>query len=242
MSKKDKLGLDKVVTRINKEFEKTSDQFDKLVSDAFKQLDNLQSQIHEPIKKIMEDMDKIRDREITRFQSEFDKRMKEFGELQSQLLDKLGIEGKKANATTARKTSSTAAKTTTTKKAVAKKPAAKKPVAKKPATKKPAAKKPAAKKAPSKTAAPKAPAANAKAPAKNTVKKPAARATKSAGGNELTKLTGVGPALAKRLNDAGITSLKQIANPSEGDKKALDSFSKIKGFDSWQSKAKELGA
>ncbi|MDX1452716.1 MAG: hypothetical protein R3183_09180 [Oleiphilaceae bacterium] len=240
MSKKDKLGLDKVVTRINKEFEKTSSQFDKLVSDAFKQLDNLQSQIHEPIKKIMEDMDKIRDREVSRFQSEFDKRMKEFSELQSQLLDKLGMENKKKGATptktTATKKSSTTTKTSA-KKTTAKKTAAKKPATAKSTTRKPAAKKPAAKKAP----AAKKPAAAKKAPAakKPTAAKPATKPTAKAS-NELTKLAGVGPALAKRLNDAGITTLKQIANPSDSDKKALEAFSKTKGFATWQPKAQEL--
>ena len=73
MSKKDKLGLDTVINRFNKEFEKTSSQFNKLVSDAFKQLETLQSQVQDPIKKIMEDLDKLRDKEMNKFQSELDK-------------------------------------------------------------------------------------------------------------------------------------------------------------------------
>jgi len=275
MSNKDKLGLDRIVNRINKEFEKTSDQFDKLVSDAFKQLDNLQSQIHEPIKKIMEDMDKIRDREITRFQSEFDKRMQEFSDLQAQLLDKLGMESKKSSpkantSAVKRSTPSTtrpAKAATKTKPATRKKPAAKKAPAKKAPARKPATKaatkttaKSTAKTNKSTTTAPKTAVSKAKArpaPVKKTgatkktaapktatktaaKKTQAAKASTGSKANELTKLNGVGPALAKRLNDAGIKSLKQIANPSDADKKTLAEFGKVKGYTSWQDKAKEL--
>tara|TARA_R110001592_G_scaffold59905_3_gene182033 strand:- start:45740 stop:46315 length:576 start_codon:yes stop_codon:yes gene_type:complete len=122
MSKKDKLGLDKVINRFNKEFEKTSSHFNKLVSDAFKQLDTLQSQVQEPIKKIMEDLDKLRDREMNRFQSEFDKRLSEFHELQTQLLEKIGVEQAKP---APKKTVKTPAKKTTPKTAAKPKAAAK---------------------------------------------------------------------------------------------------------------------
>lgn len=162
MSKKEKLGLDKVVNLINKEFEKTSSQFDKLISDAFKQLDSLQAQIHEPIKKVIDDMEIIREREVKRFQSEFDKRITEFNDLQSQLLEKIGIESKKPTA-----------KDVTKKKAIPKAPA-KKAAVKKPAAKKPAAKKPATKTAAKSTA--KKP--QAKAAAKPAAKKPQVKAEK----------------------------------------------------------------
>ena len=54
MSKKDKLGFDKVINKFNKEFEKTSSQFNKFVSDAFQQLETLQSQVQDPIKKMVQ--------------------------------------------------------------------------------------------------------------------------------------------------------------------------------------------
>ena len=199
MSKKDKLGLDKVINRFNKEFEKTSAQFNKIVSDAFKQLESLQSQVQDPIKKVMEDLDKLRDREMNRFQSEFDKRLNEFHDLQSQLLEKIGMEQAK------------------------------------PAPKKTAKAKPA-KKAPTK-AAPKKAAAK-KTPAKKSPTKKAASQTTS--GAKLSDLNGVGPATVKKLNEAGITDVSQLAKPSPKDKKALESFSKTKGFDTWQEQATKL--
>lgn len=65
-----------------------------------------------------------------------------------------------------------------------------------------------AKEAPAKTAAPKAKAATPKAKA-------------AAANDDLTKLAGVGPALATKLNDAGITSFAQIAGWSDADLDAL---------------------
>lgn len=194
MSKKDKLGLDKVINRFNKEFEKTSSQFNKIVSDAFKQLESLQSQVQDPIKKVMEDLDKLRDREMNRFQSEFDKRLNEFHDLQSQLLEKIGVEQAKS--------------------------APKKTVKAKPAKASP--KKSTAKKAPAK-----------KSPAKKAT-------TQATTGAKLSDLNGVGPATVKKLNEAGITSVSQLANPSAKDKKTLESFTKTKGFDTWQEQANKL--
>ena len=72
---------------------------------------------------------------------------------------------------------------------------------------------------------------------KPAAKKSAPAAKKT---DALTQLPGVGPAMAKRLNEAGITSLNQLANPDEKDKKALESFSSMKSYSDWVSKAKEL--
>ena len=207
MSKKDKLGLDKVVSRFNKEFEKTSSQFNKLVGDAFKQLETLQSQVQDPIKKIMEDLDKLRDREMNRFQSEFDKRLKEFHELQTQLLEKIGVEQPK--------------------------PAPKKTV------------KPTPKKATK--AAPKS-IPKTKQPAKSVAKKTTAKKTpvkknssaKTASKAKIADINGVGPATVKKLSEAGIKDLSQIAKPSAQEKKTLETFNKVKGFSSWQEQATKL--
>ncbi|WP_417524812.1 50S ribosomal protein L21 [Marinovum sp.] len=74
-------------------------------------------------------------------------------------------------------------------------------------------------------AAPKAEKAAAKAEA------PKAEA---AAGDDLTKITGVGPAAAKKLNDAGITSFAQLAEVD------VDSFDAVKVKPEWTQQAKEL--
>ena len=70
---------------------------------------------------------------------------------------------------------------------------------------------------------------SAKAPAKKTA------APKS--GDDLTALTGVGPAAAAKLNDAGLTSFAQIAALSDDDIAAIETV-KIKP--EWVEQAKEL--
>ena len=74
---------------------------------------------------------------------------------------------------------------------------------------------PKAKAAPKKAAAP-------KAEAKTEAAKPAAKAkaapkAEAAANDDLTALTGVGPALAKKLNEAGITSYAQVAAWTDAD-------------------------
>ena len=83
--------------------------------------------------------------------------------------------------------------------------------------KKPAAKKAAPKAAEKKAEAPKAEkkAAAPKAEAKSAAKKAAAS------NDDLTQLAGVGPALAKKLNEAGVTSFAQIAAWTDADMDAL---------------------
>ncbi len=78
----------------------------------------------------------------------------------------------------------------------------------------------------------------AKAPAKAKAKAaPAAEAPAAAAADDLTALTGVGPAAAEKLNAAGITSFAQLAGLSADDVAAIDSI-KIK--DAWIDQAKEL--
>ena len=81
------------------------------------------------------------------------------------------------------------------------------------APKKADAKKPAAPKAEAKTEAPKK-----AAPKKAAPKKAAAKA----GNDDLTKLDGLGPAFAKKLNEAGVTSFAQIAAWTEADLDSLN--------------------
>lgn len=89
---------------------------------------------------------------------------------------------------------------------------------------------PAKKAAPKKEAAPKAEAA------------PAAEAAAPAGDN-LKKLTGIGPALEKKLYGAGITTYAQIAALTEADIAKLEEELSLAGRfakDGWVEQAKEL--
>ena len=65
----------------------------------------------------------------------------------------------------------------------------------------------------------------------------AAPAAKAAAGDDLTQLTGVGPAAAKKLNEAGLTSFAQIAALSEDDIAGIDA---VKVKPEWVSQAKDL--
>ena len=77
--------------------------------------------------------------------------------------------------------------------------------------------------------------AAAAAPAKKTAAPKAAVA--AAASDDLTQITGVGPAAAKKLNDAGLTSFAQIAALSQDDIAAIDAV-KIKP--EWVDQANEL--
>jgi len=207
MAKKAKPSVDKIVKKVNKEFEKTSAQIEGLISDALQQFDHLQHQIQDPVRKLLKDMDELRDREMKRFNEEFERRMNEFHELQATLLERVGIaskEARKAADETASKAKSAAKSATGSKPAA--KPAAKKAPAKKPATRK--------------TATPKA--------------------AKPADKSDLTRVKGIGPATAKKMKEAGITSIEQIANPSAEDKQKLEAFKSMKGYSELTAEAKKV--
>ncbi|MDZ7711447.1 MAG: 50S ribosomal protein L21 [Roseovarius sp.] len=83
-------------------------------------------------------------------------------------------------------------------------------------------------------------AAEAKAPAK---KKAAPKAAAPAGADDLKALSGVGPALEKKLHAAGVTSFAQIAAWTEADVAELDEKLSFKGRierEGWVAQAKEL--
>lgn len=212
MAKKAKSSVDKIVKKVNKEFEKTSSQIEGLISDAMKQFDTLQHQVQDPVRKLLKEVDELREREMKRFNDEFERRLDEFHELQSNILERLGVASKE-DIRKAEKES---------KKELKKSPApdaskpAKKPVAKKAAPKNTAAKKTAVKKA------------------------PAAKTKKAADKSDLTLVKGIGPATAKKMQDAGITSIDQIANPSAADQEKLNAFSSIKGFEQLTAEAKKI--
>ena len=97
-----------------------------------------------------------------------------------------------------------------------------------------------AKKAPSKKAAPKKDAAP-KAEAKKAAPKAAPKA--AAGADDLKKLSGVGPALEKKLHEGGVTTFAQIAAWTEEDVAEFDEKLSFKGRierEGWIEQAKEL--
>ena len=81
-----------------------------------------------------------------------------------------------------------------------------------------------------------------KAPAKKAA--PKAEAPKAAaGGDDLKKLSGVGPALEKKLHEAGVTSFAQIAAWTEADVADMDEKLSFKGRierEGWIAQAQEL--
>ncbi|MBS9716246.1 50S ribosomal protein L21 [Pseudohalocynthiibacter aestuariivivens] len=95
----------------------------------------------------------------------------------------------------------------------------------------------AAPKAAAKKAAPKKAAAKAEAPKK------AAKAEAPATADDLKKLSGVGPALEKKLLEAGVTTFAQIASWSDADVAEMDEKLSFKGRierEGWIEQAKEL--
>jgi len=86
-------------------------------------------------------------------------------------------------------------------------------------------------------------AAPKKAPAKKAAAKKAEAPAAEAGSDDLKKLSGVGPALEKKLLEAGITTFAQIAAWTEEDVAAMDEKLSFKGRierEGWIEQAKEL--
>ena len=70
-----------------------------------------------------------------------------------------------------------------------------------------------------------------------------APAPAAAAGDDLTKLSGVGPVLEKRLHELGVTSFAQIAAWTPEDMEKMDEALNIKGRverDDWVGQAKAL--
>lgn len=89
----------------------------------------------------------------------------------------------------------------------------------------------------------KAPARKAAAKKEDAPKAEAAAAADAPAGDNLKKLTGVGPALEKKLNGAGITTFAQIAALSDADIARLEEELGLAGRfakDGWVDQAKEL--
>lgn len=103
--------------------------------------------------------------------------------------------------------------------------------------------KPAAKKAAKKPAAkPAAEKADTKAAAKPAAKKAAPKAAKAAA-DDLKALSGVGPALEKKLHEAGVTTFAQIAAWTADDIAAMDEKLSFKGRierEGWVAQAQKL--
>jgi len=85
----------------------------------------------------------------------------------------------------------------------------------------------------------------AKKPAKKaeTKKAPAKKTAAKTDGDDLTQLSGVGPVIVKKLNEAGITTFKQIAEWTAEDVAHFDEELSFKGRierENWIDQAKEL--
>ncbi|WP_417675101.1 50S ribosomal protein L21 [Roseibium sp.] len=97
---------------------------------------------------------------------------------------------------------------------------------------------------PAKTAAPKKAAApKAEAEAKEEAAAPAAAAAPAGEADDLKKLNGLGPAIAKKLVEAGITTFAQIAAMTDEDVARVEEELSLKGRferDNWIEQAKEL--
>jgi len=95
---------------------------------------------------------------------------------------------------------------------------------------------------PAKKAEPKK--AEKKAEAKAEPKKAAPKkAAKADAGDDLKELSGVGPALEKKLNEAGVTTFAQIAAWTDADVADMDEKLSFKGRierEGWIAQAKEL--
>ena len=87
-------------------------------------------------------------------------------------------------------------------------------------------------------------AAEAKKPAKKAAApKAEAPAAAAAGGDDLKKLSGVGPALEKKLHEAGVTTFAQIAAWTDADVAAMDEKLSFKGRierEGWIAQAQEM--
>lgn len=200
---------------------------DKIVKNVRKEFEKTTSQVEGMLSEAMK-----------RFNEEVDRRMKELHELQDSLLERFGKKrseeqqqgsGKSGTTTATAKPGAakakTAAKSSAKAKSTASKAADSKPAAKPAAKAKSAARKPAASKSP----------AAKPAAARSKTAKPAA-IDKS----DLKQVKGIGPATEKKMKEAGITSIEQIANPSEADREKLKSFAKVRGSESWTAEAKKL--
>ena len=87
------------------------------------------------------------------------------------------------------------------------------------------------------------PAAKKAAPKKAAPKKAEAAPAAAAGADDLKTLSGVGPALEKKLHAAGVTSFAQIAAWTEADVAAMDEQLSFKGRidrEGWIAQAAEL--
>ncbi len=84
-----------------------------------------------------------------------------------------------------------------------------------------------------------------KAAPKKEAAKSEAPATKADAKDDLKLISGVGPALEKKLHAAGVTSLKQVAEFTKEDIERVDAELSFKGRierEDWISQAKELMA
>lgn len=194
MAKKAKPSVDKIVKKVNKEFEKTSSQIEGLINDALRQFDSLQTQVEEPVRKLLKDVKALREREMKRLHEEFERRLSELQDFQKSVLERIGINlGDSAKET-------------------------------------------------GQITAPEKPATGAAPKPAPRKKKTGASASKgkAADLSDLTRIKGIGPVTAKKMKEAGIISIEQIANPSDEDREKLKAFKSLKGYSQLTEEARKL--
>ncbi len=242
MAKKDKPKVDKIVKKVNEEFEKTSSHIEKLITDALKQFDNLQSQIQNPIQKLCKEIDELREREMKRFYDQFERRLQEFQDMQNSLLERLGL----SHSDDDKRSEKPVAKV---EKPVSKQPALPVTAAPEADIKSEAKVKTSQKAKPIEASVPaqspkpekaEAPAKVAAKPAAKAKAKSKPKAMKLADPTDLTRINGIGPATQKKMKQAGLTTIGQIAYPSAEDEEKLKAFAGIKGFAQFSSEAKKI--
>ena len=233
MAKKNvvKKSVNKIGNLVSKEIQKATEQLQTFLGDLSKQTEELHKQVREPLKNFVKELEELRSKELKKLNDEYQRITSDLATLQEQLSDKLGIP-----LPSLRKAAPEASPS--------EQPAEPQPTVASPEVVKSATNAPAKPKAaaPAKTTTAKKTAAPKKAAAKPAAKSASkTAATKSTtNGDDLTKLTGIGPALAKKLNNAGITRFQQIATPNEADQQALAKIGKVKNSDKWQDEAKAL--
>lgn len=89
-----KKNIDKIGDRVSEELHRATEQIQTVVNDFYQQAEGIQKQISDPVKKLIKDIEDVRDKELKRVQDEYQRVIGEIGTLQAQVLEKLGLADK----------------------------------------------------------------------------------------------------------------------------------------------------
>jgi uncharacterized phage protein gp47/JayE len=100
--------IGKLSDAVSRELQKATDQIQTVISEFYKQAEGIQKQISDPIKKLIGDIETLRDKKLKKAQEDYHGVLKEIASLQEQVLQKLGLAKKEmrknASATTVKET------------------------------------------------------------------------------------------------------------------------------------------